>query len=184
MFATKGDRAQWATVYDHIRHMSIGQQITYAELAAVLPEAPEGSRRGAFLRAVQECENHDKRTFRNIRGIGYRMAEANEHADLARIHHRRGNRQIKKAKRKASSADRSRLTREERARIDAIELNLSRQIEMTRRLEARVERIDADLKTARREQKTNAADLSQRVEQMSALLERHFGISDKQESPA
>ena len=179
MFQVKGDQAQWRTVYDHISGMKIGQQITYADLATLLPDAPEGSVRSAFLRAVQECETSDKRSFRNIRGVGYRMVDAAEHADLARIHHRRGNRQMKKAKRKASSADRSLLSREERSRIDAIELNLSRQIEMTARLEQRVDRLDSDLKAARRDQKTDAAALGERVEQLAALLAKH-GIGENQ----
>lgn len=178
MFQTKGDRAQWRVIYEHISKMDIGQQITYAELAALLPDAPEGSVRGAFQRAMQECETSDKRTFRNVRGVGYRMAAANEHADIARTHQRRGHRQMKRAKRKATSADRSLLTRDERARIDAIELNLSRQVEMTARLEQRVDKLHADLQAARREHKTDAADLSQRFEEMRNLLERH-GITDK-----
>lgn len=179
MFAIKGDRAQWRTVYEHISQMQIGQQVTYDELAALLPDAAEGSVRGAFLRAVQECEKSDHRSFCNVRGIGYRMVDANEHERLARGHHRRAKRQLKTAKRKASSADRSRLTREERARIDAVELNLSRQMEMTARLEARVDKLDADLKAARREQQTDAAGLSERVDQLASLLARH-GIGEKQ----
>ena len=183
VFDLKGDRAQWCTIYEHISGMAIGETITHDELAALLPDAPEGSVRGAFHRAVRECETANHRTFSNVRGVGYRMVDAAEHERLARDHHKRAKRQLKSSRRKVVSADRSRLTREERARFDAIELNLSRHIEMTNRrldtVEARLEQARAEVRATRRDQKTTAADLAHRVDNLAALLEKH-GITDKQ----
>lgn len=173
MFDIKGDRAQWRTIFEHIASMNIGDVVIYEQLAGLLPDAPEPSVRSAFRRAVQECELELKRTFANVRGVGYKMAAANEHERLARGHHTRAKRQLKTAKRKAGSADRSLLTREERARIDAVELNLSRQIEMTNRLEARVAKVETDLQTARREQRTDSAQLAERVDKLADLLAKH-----------
>ena len=178
MFEVKGDRAQWRTVYEHISTMDIGDVIKHDELTGLLPDAPESSIRPAFYRAVQECETELSRTFANVRGVGYKMVAANEHERLARTHHRRAKRQLKRAKRKATSADRSQLTREERARIDAVELNLARQIEMTSRLETRVAKVETDLKTARREQRTDSAQLAARVDKLTELLAKH-GIGEK-----
>lgn len=166
MFETKGIEAQWRVIYGRLSKMSVGQTITHDELARLLPDAAEGSIKGAFYRAVAECETEMHRTFASVRGVGYRMVEAREHERLAQDHHRRARRQLKRSKRKASSADRSQLTREERARIDAIELNVARQMEMTSRLEARV-------KTESRERKAADAELSERVDRLTELLERH-----------
>jgi hypothetical protein len=173
VFQVIGDRPQWRTIYEHIAGMSPGDVIKYDELAGLLPDAPETSVRSAFYRAVRECESQNKRTFCNVRGVGFKMAEANEHERLARGHHKRAKRQLRTGRRKAASADRSRLSREERARIDAVELSLSRQIEMTNRLSARVERVETDLKAARREQRTDSAALAQRVDHLAELLAKH-----------
>jgi hypothetical protein len=178
MFELKGDRPQWQIVYTRLAALNIGDVIKHDELAGLLPEAPAASVSNAFRRAVRDCETGLKRTFVNVRGVGYKMADANEHEGIARRHHKRAKTQLRTAKRKASSADRSRLTREERARIDAVELNLSRQIEMTARLESRVARVETELKAARRRQSTDAAELSQRVDRLADLLSRH-GITDQ-----
>lgn len=177
MFQIKGDRAQWQIVYDRLAGMSIGDVVKDEELASLLPDAPEGSVASAYRRAVRQVEDDLKRTFTRVRTVGYRMVDANEHEGLARGHHKRAKRQLKSAKRKATSADRSRLSREERARLDAVELNLSRQIEMTSRLSARVEKVESDLKAARREQQTDAAYLVQRVDKLAELLTKH-GINE------
>ena len=183
MFEIKGDRPQWQTVYEHLSGMGIGDVVKHDELAGLLPDAAVGSIASAFRRAVRECEAELKRTFVNVRGVGYRVAHATEHEALARGHHRRAKRQLKTAKRKATSADRSLLTREERTRIDAVELNLARQIEMTARLEARVDRVESELKAARRQQSSEAAELSARVDKLADLLARH-GIADRPVSAA
>lgn len=178
MFEVIGDRPQWRTVYEYLAGMSIGDVVKHDELAGLLPDAPAGSVASALRRAVRECELELSRTFASVRGVGYKMCAAAEHERLARGHHRRAKRQLKSARRKAASADRSQLTREERARIDAIELNLSRQIEMTSRLESRVARVEDELKAARRQQSSESAELSERLDKLARLLERH-GIGEK-----
>lgn len=165
-FQPKADVAQWRQVYERLASMKVGDVVTHEQLERMLPGAGDGSIKSAFYRAVQECETELHRTFASVRGVGYRMAEAREHERLAADHHRRARRQLKRSKRKVTSADRSQLTREERARFDALELNLARQMEMTSRLEARV-------KTESRERRAADAELSERVDKLTALLERH-----------
>jgi hypothetical protein len=178
LFETKGSQAQWRTVYDALVRMDIGNTITDEELVALLPDAAEGSVRSAFYRALQEMERERKRSFARVRGVGYRMVQPIEHADLARGQHRKAKRRLKSAHSKAHSADRSLLTQEERQRLDALEINLSRQRDMIARLNGRVEKLDASLKDARRDQKSDAAVLSDRVDRLAELLAKH-GIGDK-----
>jgi hypothetical protein len=166
MFDVKGDRPQWQVIYERLQQMEIGEVIKYTDLAALLPSAPGVSARSAFARAVRAMEDEHHRTFANVRLVGYKMVDASEHEGIARRHHKRAKRQLKTAKRKVVSADRSRLSREERARLDAMELNLSRQMEMTSRLESRV-------KNEVQERKAADATLSERVDRLTELLERH-----------
>lgn len=173
MFQILGDKAQWRMVFDHLATMDIGDVITYEKLAEILPRTPEGSRRGAFLRAAAVCEIELHRAFDNVRGVGYRMVEAQEHERLARNRHRRGHRQVKRARQTIASADRGRLTREQRVWFDAIELNLARQAEITARIESRQAKTEADVRDVRRETKTDVAALSERVERLTEALARH-----------
>lgn len=165
-FQPKADRSQWRIIFERLSKMSVGQTVTHQDLAAMIPDAAEASVKGAFYRAVTECELELHRTFESVRGVGYRMVEAREHERLAKNHHRRARRQLKRSQRKVTSADRSQLTREERARLDAVELQLARQVELTSRLDAKV-------KAESRERKAADAELSERVDKLTELLERH-----------
>lgn len=178
MFEPAGDQAQWRTIYDHIRTLDVGDTVTDEALVELLPEAPEGSIRGAFWRAVRQMEDDHKRTFDRERGVGYRMVDAAEHERLAKGQHKKAKRRLKAAVRKAHSADRSRLGQDQRQRLDAIEMNLSAQQDMIRRLSAKVTKVETDVKTGRREAKADAAVLSEKVDRLSALLERH-GIMEQ-----
>lgn len=177
MFEVKGDRPQWQVVYEALAGMDIGDVIKDADLAALLPDAPEGSVRGAFFRAVKQMEDDRKRTFSRVRLVGYKMAHARENEGLARSKHKSAKRSLRAAHRKAHAADRSLLTTEERKRIDAMELNLAAQRDMIGRLSTRVEKLDASLKDVRREQRTDAAQLADRVDRLADLLQRH-GIAE------
>jgi len=179
MFDVKGDRPQWAVVYERLATMKIGETVKDAELAGLLPDAPEGSVKSAFYRAVREMEDVHHRTLDRVRLTGYRVVEAAEHERLARGQHKKAKRRLKSAWRKAHSADRSRLTPDERRRLDAMEDHLGRQQEMIRRLEGRVATVEADLKNARRDQKQDTASVSDRLDRLAELLEKH-GITEKQ----
>lgn len=173
MFEPKGHEAQWETIYHHIAAMNVGDTLTYDTLAGLLPYAAESSVRPALYRAVQQLEEDNSRTLANVRGVGYRMVRAAEHEGLARDQHRKAKRRLKAATRKVRSADRSQLTPEERRRFDAMADHLSRQQSMIRRLDDRVARTERDLRAVRRDQKQNAAELSERVDALAKLLERH-----------
>lgn len=175
MFDVKGEQAQWAVIYDRLTTMNIGDQITDKELFELLPDAPETSVRGAFWHAVRQIEDDHQRTFDRIRLTGYRMIAPAEHERLARGQHKKAKRRMRSAWRKAHSADRSLLTQTERRQIDAIELHLSQQRDMIRRL-------DRGLKVERQERKAETAGLAERVDKLTDLLARH-GITDHDAAP-
>lgn len=178
LFTPKNGVAQWRTVYEHLATMSVGDVITHEQLAGLLPEAAESSLRSAFYRAVKELEDENSRTFASVRGVGYRMAEAREHEGLAQDHHRRSRRQLGRAKRKLISADRSRLTPDEKARFTALEVHVSQQQEMLRRLSAKQTAMqEVQVKTS-----GDVAAISEQVERLTALLERHGITSDTKAS--
>lgn len=183
MFEMKGDRAQWQVIYEHLAELFIGDVVKDAELLDLLPDASETTVRSAFYRAMQEMETEHSRSFTRVRLVGYRMVEAAEHERLARDQHRKAKRRLRTAHRKAHSADRSLLTSEERRRIDAVEMNLAQQQDMISRLDERVSRTEKSLKDARREQRVDAAELSDRIDGLKELLERHGITQDEAATP-
>lgn len=178
LFTPKNGVAQWRTIYEHLVTLSVSDVITHEQLAGLIPEAAESSIRQAFYRAVKELEDENSRTFASVRGVGYRMAEAREHEGLAQNHHRRSRRQLGRAKRKLVSADRSRLTADEKARFTALEVHVSQQQEMLRRLSAKQTAMQqVQVKTS-----GDVAAISEQVERLTTLLERHGITSDTKAS--
>jgi uncharacterized coiled-coil protein SlyX len=166
VFELKGDRPQWQAIYERLETMSIGDLITDAEIDALLPESTAVSHSSAFWKAVAVMEADRLRTFSRVRQIGYRMVQAVDHAGLARKHHKRAGRQLRSALRKASSSDRSLLSHEDRRRMDDLEMNLARQADFNVRMSKRLNR-------EVRERKADVAQVSERVDQLSALLAKH-----------
>lgn len=173
-FTPKGAVAQWRTVYEHLITLSVGDVITHEQLAGLIPEAAESSIRQAFYRAVKELEDENSRTFASVRGVGYRMAEAREHEGLAQNHHRRSRRQLGRARRKLISADRSRLTADEKSRFTALEVHVSQQQAMLRRLSAKQQA----MQTVQVQTNADVVEVKEQVSKLAALLERHGITSD------
>jgi hypothetical protein len=170
VFEVKGDEAQWKVIFARLSTMDIDQVVKDGELTSLLPDAPEGSVRGATYRAIKQIELDLSRSFTRVRNVGYRMVHAREHENLARDQHMKARRRVKAGQRKAHAADRALLTREERQRIDALELNMAQQADMLKRL-------DRGLKTERLERKAETAELAEQMaamqEQLRQLHERH-----------
>lgn len=174
LFEPKNGVAQWRAIYEHIITLAVGDIITHERLAGLVPEAAESSVRQAFYRAVKELEDENSRTFASVRGVGYRLVEAREHEGLAQNHHRRSRRQLGKAKRKLHSADRSRLTADEKQRFTALEIHVSQQQDMLRRLSAK----QAQMQTAQVQTNADVVEVKEQVTRLTALLERHGITTD------
>lgn len=158
-FEPIGDQAQWLTIYARISEMKIGDEITDAEVAALLPDAAPSSRPGAFRRAVKECEDEIHRTFERRRGRGrYVMVHPREQERLANTYRKRASSRMKAAVRKVSTADRSLLSPLERRRFDDMEDHLRILQSTVTRMAARQRRTEDELRTIRR---THSEDLAQ-----------------------
>ncbi|MEU6725576.1 hypothetical protein ABZ917_17865 [Nonomuraea wenchangensis] len=180
MFEVKGDQPEWRMIYSTILALDVDDVIKYADLDDVLGRDFLQDR-SPIYRAISELEKTDHRTLTNVRGVGYRVAAASEHEGLARAHHQRSRRQMKKAVNKAASADRKALTPDQRKRIDSLEMSLRQHSQMIRRLELRDEQRAAEIKALRREKNADVAELSERVDRLADLLERH-GVQRPSES--
>lgn len=167
-FRPKADRAEWRMVYDDLATLDAGDVITYERLDEILGR-PFIDGRGPIYRATRELEKVNRRTMTAVANVGYRVVTATEHEDLARHHHRKSRRQIRKALGKAQSADRSKLTAEQAERIDSVELSLSRQAEMIRRLDTRVGKVEGVVKNVSSKQDQSA----EQIAKLTDALRRH-----------
>lgn len=161
-FQPIGDEAMWRPVYDWDKAATAGTIITYDDLAALVGHDVKADRY-PIREAMRHLEQDAHKTLAVVRRIGYRVAEPAEHITLARQHQKRARRQTKRALGRTGSVDRSALTVDERARIDALELNLQRQSAFLGRLADRVERVEMD--------QTGAVVVSEHHEKRIAALE-------------
>lgn len=178
-FEPLGEQAEWKIVYAKLRTLGVDQVISYETLTDLLGRRFEDDRNPIY-RATRELEETDHKTVENVRGRGYRVIHPSEHEKLAKGHVRKSHRQLKKAGGKVASADRSALTPEERRRLDALEANIKAThgavLALNRKVsdhDEALEKIRADAKKDRRSTREDVAEVSEKVDRLAALLERH-----------
>jgi uncharacterized coiled-coil protein SlyX len=164
-FTPKGEVAEWEKVYAVLVRMDVGDVVTYQQLDAILGRDFR-SARTPFYAAAKRLLQEKQRACAVVPTVGYQVVDAKDHEPLARKQHRGARRKLGKARALISRADRSRLTPEERERFDRLELTLSRQADMVRRLDARVAKTEHEIKTTRLE-------TDERVTKLEDALRRH-----------
>lgn len=163
-FEPKGEMAEWEMLYSFFRPLEKGTIARYEQISNVLGRNILTNRSPVY-RAMKELETKNNRSLLNIPQIGYRITIAQEHENLARLHHKKSRRQITKAVGKIASADKVQLTREERLRFENIELALRQQADMIKRLDARVTTVEQKQKTQ--------DDTAIKLDRLMIALERH-----------
>lgn len=181
-FAPKGSEAEWQMIYKVLIHMEVGQIIDYPMLDTVLGR-PFRDSRTPIYRAKAELLTNYKRLLRSVSGVGYRIAEPDEHEDVARAHVRSGHRQIVKAKDLVSDTPRTGLSPEKRRSLDAFQTHLVTVAKATGALNRRVEtgktRADEAIDETRREVQATVkgpdlttAEVAAKVERLERLVTR------------
>jgi len=183
LFTPRGDMAQWRVLYEHMKTMNIGEVFTHLEMQVLLPGVASEGVRGAFLRALREVEDLHHRSFENVRGVGYRVAEARQHESLARKKHKTARRTLDAALRKTQAADRSQLTPEERRRLDALEHHLTNHKSMLDQLKRRQKNTEELVQKTEQRVSHTEKDLQGVDERLSILVDqlRAKGLLDREE---
>lgn len=177
MFEARGRESQWRTIYRNIHELPVGSMVDMDTLRKLLPDAPDGSIRTAFHRAMKEMELVDQRSFVTEFGVGYRVASAAEHEGLAKRQQKFARRRVETGLRKAASADRTQLTSDEVRRLSALEDHLRRSRSFLKQLERRAEDTNAveaaAAKAVAEPPKVAFAMAEDGLEKLYALLERN-----------
>lgn len=149
-FQPKADRPQWEIVYDLLVTRDIGDIVTYDELTEALGYDIRDNRK-ALYKAARVWGEDCKRALAPVVNTGYRVVEPAEHERLARQHHLKSRRALRRGRSVIRNADRSLLSAEEVERFDRLEQSIARHSDLIRRLDARTERLE---KTVRQTQTT------------------------------
>jgi len=136
-FAPKGEQPEWRMLYDLVTGSAVDTVFPYDDFDRALGRDFRENRT-PLARVQKELLREDKRVLVNVRGVGYRIAQAREHGELAVGQRQRARRAVDKGVQIVAGADQSSLTPKERQRLTEIEVNLRAQANMLRRTEARV----------------------------------------------
>lgn len=152
-------------IIEFVREAQPGTVFTYADLAAVLASGTDRTYERREVQQVVRLANHrllreHKRCLRPVRGVGYAMAYAKDHHELAGQRNRRGSRQFKWALDTLENVRLDEMSEQDRL-IHLAQMQVNSEIyEQQRRI------------LRRQEQQARAiATLTSRVEQMEAKRE-------------
>lgn len=95
-FQPKAGEAAWKTIYHHLAGLKVDDILTHQRLKDLVPHivGPES----ALHRAIEELQDKDKRTVDNIRGVGWRIVHAREHAGIAKRGREQAARQLDRSR--------------------------------------------------------------------------------------
>jgi len=145
-FEPAGEQARWRTVYALLVELKVGETLTYQAMAEALELDVETDRHAlqmAMRRAAKELEIEHRHAVAPEPNVGYRVVEVEQHLVLAKQHQRRAGKSLVRAHSKVANVD---LTGAEPNVVTAVQVlasALSMQMEMSRRLSVRQDRLEA-----------------------------------------
>lgn len=172
MFEPKSGKSQWEIVTEVLETKNIGDVATYEELLEALgPDFPSTALNVVVWSAIRKFRDR-KRTFENVRKVGWRMVEAGEHSRLARKQQVRSKRRLADAVSISASTDLSRLDSDQRRAQQQQELHLRQLLD---RVSRRVDRLDQRVGVVEKEQ----VSADEKVDRLADLLRRHGIVDDE-----
>jgi hypothetical protein len=180
-FEPVGKQARWRTVYDLLHAAPVNGLVTYDELGEALGLDPVGERniiQQAVHQAARKHEQADKRAIDAVPGKGYRIVEAAEHLDLARMHQKKSGRSLKRGASKVHNVDLNGLEPQVRAAFEVLGHAFRLQMDFNRRFEVRQSKLEETVRDIADSQRTDrkrtdeeVAELRERLARLEAGLE-------------
>lgn len=118
-FKAKGPKPEWQIVYEELLEKAdFGDIVSFSSLDRVLGRDFKVSR-GPVYKATRYLGEQRKRWLAPVKGVGYRVIEANEHMLQANMHKKRAKKQLGVMIKVGNATEITRLTNEELARFDS-----------------------------------------------------------------
>jgi hypothetical protein len=173
MFETNGEHPAWKVFYDAISKLDVNEIITYDELTEIA-EFNIRNNRAPFYAAVQRLQTEDKRTMVNVPKIGYRVAQASEHANIGKKYQKKAKRSVFRGLKVVRNTDVTGLSQEERETLDGVTSVLTKHNRMLinhnkrlKTLEEAKTKTDHEIQTLREEQERLNAKLARLADRQS-----------------
>jgi hypothetical protein len=134
----------WRAVYDHALLLEPGDIIDWAALEKLLdydPSAP-GASRSPILTASRRLLTDHSRCLVSVRGVGYKVAKAEEQEGIGRSYQRGARRKLRKAVDVTTFVDRNALDETQRKSLDALAHVLAAQNAMLKRHDTRITTVE------------------------------------------
>lgn len=174
-FEPLGIKARWELLYEMLKDKKPGDVVTFAEMSDALNLDEVLDRQkilGAFPRAAKELLEKDLRALESVRGVGYRVAQPQEHLGLAVKHRRRASRALVKGHAKVTHVDMSQLDPNTRAAFEAVGRGFELQMQFNRRTTQRmteVEQLMQQFSQDKDRSDAEIADLQRRLDRLEKL---------------
>lgn len=164
-------RARWRYVLDLAADKQPGDVLTHEQIIEAIPDHPRKSVAGQAVNAANAhlLEEH-QRILVSVRGVGYRVATAAEHYDVAQSKRLRAKRQARRAKNVASNFRRDEVTPELAARLDVFAARMSELERRLTRQERKTEELTKQFELTVRRSTRDQASVDARLERLEALL--------------
>lgn len=108
----KGEMPMWKSIYLAFRDKELGDRFTYNEINNFLGFDIRENRSSLYI-ANNHLLEDNKKMLKNMRTVGYKIAEPKEQIDHASNRKKRAGRQLKKGILEVDNLDRSRMSQEE-----------------------------------------------------------------------
>jgi hypothetical protein len=176
-------------LYSYMCELPHGTTVTYEQLDKVLGRDSRINR-SPIKQVKSLLERHAKRTLDNERGVGYRIAHPNEHAEIAMRRVAKSRRVLNSAVSVARAADHSQLTSEESAHLDHMSTLLTGMQRTQKDFAAELRELRNDTRELRqdnrdlrRDTNTELASIQAQLDALKAAQEAN-GITPVFSSPA
>lgn len=170
-FEPAGEIARWRIIYGLLTDRTVGDVLTYDDMAEALDLDPADDRHTiqvAMRRAAKELESENKHAVEAVQNVGYRIVEPEEHLRLARGQQKRSSRALVRGHSKVVNVDLSGVDPEIRNAFQVVASAFAMQMEFNRRTDIRQKKLEDSL-DAVRERSTRT---DEEVAELRARLER------------
>lgn len=170
-FQPKGDVAEWRLIYNALKVLEFDEIITTKQIEEILGR-PLAKNRSPIYRAVKELQSNNKRTLTTVRGVGYRIARAEEAFGLVMAHSERARSQLRRGVTIADTTDTALLHGDQAQRLESVANLATRAVEFLGIMAKQVDEHSRLIEAV----KSEGADTSERVAALEDTLKRH-GLS-------
>lgn len=170
-----GKQPMWKYVYDAVKDYDYGQELSYEKLAAMTGFSKQVIQQSKD-KVNRELKKNHKKLLSNVRGFGYKMADPTEHIIEAKSHEKKGNRQTKKARNLLDNIDTSKMSLDEKMRLEAYTMHMQTKLMMVRK--RNLESLDLT-KKAQKDTKKSAQSQEKSIKELDSLLAQITTLKEK-----